>query len=109
MSTPEEVAVKLTFNQREIVQGLYDEDADGIPPMLFGGSDASHHSKTAIALCKRSTPLVERRKRGCDWGQKPKYRGGSYVYRLTPFGNAVAKACGFKTRAEYSKLRQDKS
>lgn len=90
------IAAKLTDNQREVIRGLFDEDSDGIAPMDFGGMDASHHSGTATALCKREHPLVERRKRGVDWGERPKYRGGSYVYRLTDLGNSVAQAIGCK-------------
>ena len=88
----------LTENQVEVVRNLYGESPNGITPMCFGGSNGSHHSNTATALCKGDHPLVERTRRGLAFGEKPRYRDarGSYKYRLTLAGIQAAEAMGCK-------------
>lgn len=82
----------LTINQMEVLEGLWNEPACGVAPMDFGGSNGSHHSNTATAMCKMNPPLVERRKRGVEWGEKSRLRErGSYLYRLTPFAVRVVE------------------
>lgn len=58
----------------------------GTAPLDFGGSNGSHHGKTATKLCKHG--FVEQRFRGLDWGQKGRPGGarGSKLYRATPAG-----------------------
>ena len=82
----------MTENQWEVLEGLWNMPHFGVAPMDFGGSNGSHHSNTATALCKKANPLVERRKRGVDWGEKSRWRErGSYVYRLTPLGVSIVE------------------
>lgn len=82
----------LTENQLEVLCNLWNQPASGVAPMDFGGSNGSHHSNTATAMTLGAEPLVERTKRGVDWGEKPRFRErGSYLYRLTPRGVRLAE------------------
>jgi hypothetical protein len=58
----------------------------GSAPLDFGGSNGSHHGKTALKLAKRG--LVEAKKRGAaNWGDlKTRDARGSNIYRATPAG-----------------------
>lgn len=83
---------KLTDNDWEVLRGLWNEPASGVAPLMFGGSNGSHHSNTARKLCDQPEPLVERRFRGGEWGGKKRYASrGSCVYRLTPLGVRVVE------------------
>jgi hypothetical protein len=64
---------------------------DGAAPLDFGGSNGSHHGKTATKLADHG--LAEHRKRGYAWGVSPSrgYRG-SKVYRPTAAGREVRDA-----------------
>lgn len=68
-----------------------EKDRDGIAPLDFGGSNGSHHGKTATKLVKHG--FVEHRKRGAPWGDNRStgYRG-SKVYRPTEAGRAAISA-----------------
>ncbi len=82
----------LSLNQMEVLEGLWNESAHGVAPLDFGGSNGSHHGATATRMCAWAPPLVERTKRGVEWGEKPRLRErGSYVYRLTPYGVRVVE------------------
>jgi hypothetical protein len=63
----------------------------GFAPLEFGGSNGSHHGKTALKLVAHG--LVEARKRGKEWGDlTTRDARGSNVYRPTPAGvEAVLK------------------
>ena len=64
----------------------------GTAPLDFGGSNGSHHGKTATKLAEHG--LVEHRFRGLDWGQKGRPGGarGSKLYRATPAGREAISA-----------------
>lgn len=62
----------------------------GTAPLNFGGSNGSHHGRTATNLVRLG--LVEHRKRGRLWGEAPTRYRGSKLYRATPAGReAVLK------------------
>jgi len=63
----------------------------GFAPLEFGGSNGSHHGKTALKLAKLG--LVDAKKRGKEWGDlTTRDARGSNVYRPTPAGvEAVQK------------------
>lgn len=56
-------------------------------PMDMGGRDGSDHSALLAALVRKG--LVEREQRG---GAGAAYARGSYLYRITPEGEAVRKS-----------------
>jgi hypothetical protein len=53
-----------------------------VTPMMVGGRDASHHSRTLARLA--SLGLAERRQRG-GWARQ------SYVYRITDAGRVLLR------------------
>jgi hypothetical protein len=63
----------------------------GSAPLEFGGSNGSHHGRTALKLTERG--YVEARKRGKEWGDlTTRDARGSNVYRATPAGrDAILK------------------
>jgi hypothetical protein len=75
------MSLRLTENQRDVLQGLYDAGDGWLRPMDFGARDASHHSGTATRLCKRG--LVERSDAftGSISGRRK-----VWLYRITPAG-----------------------
>jgi hypothetical protein len=64
----------------------------GSAPLDFGGSNGSHHGKTALKLTKHG--YVEAKKRGAaNWGDlKTRGARGSNVYRATPAGREAILA-----------------
>jgi hypothetical protein len=80
-------SVKLTANQREVLESLYNygKGGNGVSPLYFGGHNGSHHGATATKMC--SLGWVQRRYRGHDWGEALRNAArGSCVYRITAAG-----------------------
>lgn len=63
----------------------------GFAPLEFGGSNGSHHGKTALKLVGHG--FVEAKKRGNEWGDlTTRDARGSNVYRPTPAGREATTA-----------------
>lgn len=63
----------------------------GFAPLEFGGSNGSHHGKTATKLVAHG--FVEHKQRGHDWGDiTTRDARGSKVYRATDAGREAVKA-----------------
>lgn len=78
-----EVLETLVWMRYEATEKRYYEG--GTAPLDFGGSNGSHHGKTALKLTKLG--FVEAKKRGKDWGDlTTRDARGSNVYRATDAG-----------------------
>lgn len=78
-----EVLETLVYMRFESTSKRYYEN--GTAPLDFGGSNGSHHGKTATKLVKHG--FVEQKQRGHDWGDV--FTGnsrGSKLYRATEAG-----------------------
>lgn len=89
----------LDLSQRHIREVLFELKNSWCLPMEFGGSNGSHHSRTAAILCRHG--YVERRqRRGTQIESGPMIDAprifprerGSFVYRLTSLGVAAQDA-----------------
>lgn len=84
-----ETLAELVYARYESTMKHYYEG--GSAPLDFGGSNGSHHGKTATKLVKHG--FVEHRKRGHEWGDvRTTGARGSKVYRATEAGRDAIEA-----------------